>query len=224
MDTQPPSDAPFLALVVAEAIAATTPPHETPHDHGARAAFIADLFHAYAPADAREASIACQCIILRYALLDAMRALRGAEDEKTRSRRQSALNGLSRTAHQWQTLYQKTQARRLAAHTARDKAAEDKPARDNKPAQETAPALARPGTKSAPVAAAQHPPAPSPGPLAATPPAPAPGNAPPLPLEFPNMSAELMESAAVLAQMLTQTAARALDDSAETPAPAARAA
>ena len=218
MDTQPPSTAPFLALVVAEAIAATTPPHETPHDHGARAAFIADMLHAHDPADAMEASIACQCIILRYALLDAMRALRSAEDEKTRSRRQSALNGLSRTAHQWHTLYQATQARRLAAQTARDtvrdKATEDRTARD-KAAQGTAPAQARPDTKPAP-AAVQPPPA-SPGPRAtmppvATPPADAPRTLPPLPLDFPIMSPELMQSAAVLARMLVQQAGGTLDD------------
>lgn len=124
----------FLACMIADAIAATTPPRETPAAARTRAAIIADM----------------------------LRALSSAGDEKTRARLQSSMNGLSKTAHQWLTLYQTTQARRLAAQAARDGAAEDGAAPPMKP---------RPaGTKPAPRPAARMVPEPAPMPLNGFPP------------------------------------------------------
>ncbi len=103
------------AHLVRGVIEATARPRETVSDARARAGTIIEMFKGFAPANALEAMIACQCITLQFVAMAAMRDLTMLEgDSKTQLRMRSGTAALNRTLHQWIVLFHTTRKQEKA--------------------------------------------------------------------------------------------------------------
>ena len=145
------------AWLVRDLIASTAPPGETAVAAAARQAAILDMVRAFAPEDVLETMMVCQCIVLRFLLSDATRALADRSlEEKGQARARGQVVAISRTLHMWTRTHERTRARRT-----RERSPEARPDRKTpvRAKEDTGPAPAP--AKAVPVSGARGPDAPA---------------------------------------------------------------
>jgi hypothetical protein len=131
------------AYLLAQAIAATTPPGETEADARSRADAIAGMLRAYAPGDMLETMLACQCIMMQFVAAAAMRdASNPRQEAATLAKARAGAITASRVLHQWVTKFENERKRNelRAAQVAKANAAKADVAKTPAVAQPTMPA------------------------------------------------------------------------------------
>jgi hypothetical protein len=100
------------AYLLDQAIAATTPPGETEADARTRAEAIAEMLRAYAPGDMLETMMACQCIMMQFVEVAAMRdASNPRQEPATLAKARAGAITASRALHQWVTKFENQRKR-----------------------------------------------------------------------------------------------------------------
>lgn len=135
------------AWLVRDLIASTAPPGETPAAAAARQAAILDMVRAFAPEDVLETMMVCQCIVLRFLLSDATRALADRSlEEKGQARARGQVVTISRTLHMWTRTHERTRARRTRERSPEARQTPVRPKEDTGPAPTPAKAVPVSGT------------------------------------------------------------------------------
>lgn len=136
-------------------IESSTPPGETSANARSRREAIVAMFEAFNPTDGMQAMFACQCIVLQFLQIGAMReACNTTLDPELANRARISATSISKTLHQWVSKIEKLK------HHNEAKAAEAKQAAQQNAASGVAPAVGPPATMPRPQAA----PPPGPGP------------------------------------------------------------